>query len=216
MSDGFEMSPFATGLGVRDGHERRHQERRRRSRVAPDRRSGHRRRRRIRTLLFAAAALAVSGRPEFTPLEASVSVSLDAFHALRPELAYEDLIQEAAHAYGLSPDLIRAVMRTESSFDPFVVSPVGAQGLMQLMPALAAEMGVTDAFDPRQNIMGGAKYLRQLLDRHDGNLRLTLASYNAGPANVARYKGIPPFKETRNYVRKVTALIEEAAEDVTE
>jgi soluble lytic murein transglycosylase-like protein len=81
---------------------------------------------------------------------------------------------------------------------------------MQLMPALATELGVTDATDPRQNIMGGSLYLRQLLDAHRGNVRLALASYNAGPGNVAKYRAIPPFKETQNYVKKVTALLADA------
>lgn len=114
--------------------------------------------------------------------------------------------------HGVDAALIKAVMRTESAFNPFAESPAGAQGLMQLMPALAAEMGVADVFDPRQNIMGGAKYLRQLLDATSGNVPLALASYNAGPGNVARYKGIPPFRETRDYVKKITRLLA-AADD---
>ena len=130
------------------------------------------------------------------------------FIPLKPEEAYEDLIQEAAQTHELDPALIRAVMRTESEFNPAAVSPVGAMGLMQLMPALAEEMGVVDPLDPRDNVMGGAKYLRQLLTANRGNVPLTLASYNAGPGNVKRYKGIPPFKETRNYVRKITGLLE--------
>ena len=142
------------------------------------------------------------------PLTPSVSVEMGSFVPIRPEDAYEDLIQEAAGVYDLDPALIRAVMRTESAFNPVAVSPVGAMGLMQLMPALAREMGVVDPFDPRDNVMGGAKYLRQLLDAHDGNIRLTLASYNAGPGNVKRYRGIPPFRETRNYVRKITNLLD--------
>ena len=132
--------------------------------------------------------------------------------AVPPERAYDRLIREASEAHGVDAALIRAVMRTESSFDPFVVSPAGAQGLMQLMPTLAEEMGVTNAFDPRQNIMGGAKYLRQLLDATGGNVPLALASYNAGPGTVARYKGIPPFKETRDYVKKITALLADEEE----
>lgn len=143
--------------------------------------------------------------PELIP---SVSVEMGNFIPIRPENAYDELIKEAAGLHRLDPALIRAVMRTESAFNPAAVSPVGAMGLMQLMPALAEEMGVTDPFDPRDNIMGGAKYLRQLLDAHEGNIRLTLASYNAGPGNVKRYRGIPPFKETRNYVRKITELLE--------
>ena len=143
--------------------------------------------------------------PELIP---SVSVEMGNFIPIRPEDAYEELIKEAADLHKLDPALIRAVMRTESAFNPAAVSPVGAMGLMQLMPALAEEMGVADPFEPRDNIMGGAKYLRQLLDAHEGNIRLTLASYNAGPGNVRRYRGVPPFKETRNYVRKITELLE--------
>jgi soluble lytic murein transglycosylase-like protein len=94
-----------------------------------------------------------------------------------------------------------------------VVSPAGAQGLMQLMPALAEEMGVTDPFDPRQNIMAGAKYLRWLLDLNRGNIPLTLAGYNAGPTVVSKYKRVPPFKETQQYVKKITGFMEDARRD---
>lgn len=162
----------------------------------------------MRTLLFAAATLATPSQIlKLYPIHPSVSVSVDQFTVLRPDQVYDALIAEAAERYGLNPALIKAVMRTESAFDPLAVSPVGAQGLMQLMPALAEEMGVKNAFDPRENILGGAKYLRKLLDSTKGSLSLTLASYNAGPGNVARYRGIPPFKETRNYVKKITALL---------
>ena len=124
-----------------------------------------------------------------------------------PDEAYDDLIQEAADTYSLDPALIRAVMQTESSFNPTVVSRVGAQGLMQLMPALADELGVRDSFDPRDNIMGGARYLRELLDRFRGNVRLALASYNAGPTAVAKYGRVPPFRETQRYVKQIQNLI---------
>ena len=129
------------------------------------------------------------------------------FRAVPAQDAYDDLIKEAAATYGLNEHLIRAVMRAESAFNPMVVSPAGAQGLMQIMPELSAEFGVTDPFDPRQNILAGARYLRQLLDTNRGNLRLTLASYNAGPGNVAKYKGIPPFRETRKYVKRITGYL---------
>ena len=124
--------------------------------------------------------------------------------------AYDDIVGEAARLYHLDPHMIRAVMQAESGFNAMAVSPVGAIGLMQLMPAVAAELGVIDPLDPRQNIMGGSRYLRQLLDAHRGNVRLALASYNAGPGNVAKYGAIPPFKETQNYVKKVTALLADA------
>ena len=166
----------------------------------------------MRTLLFAAAAFATSHsvRTQTKPLHPGVSVSMDDFHAVRPERAYDEIIREAAAAYDLDPDLIRAVMRAESAFNPMVVSPAGAQGLMQLMPALADEMGVTDPFDPRQNVMAGAKYLRWLLDRNRGNIPLTLAGYNAGPTVVSKYRRVPPFKETQRYVKKITGFIQDA------
>jgi len=182
-----------------------------------------RRRRHLGGLLIAAAALStplVRNKPfqmtaRLMKSQAAgkpiADVAID-FHALRPDQAYEDLIREAAAKHDLDPNLIRAVMQTESAFNPHAVSRVGAQGLMQLMPGLSVELGVTDPFDPRQNIMAGARYLRQLLDAHRGNIRLTLASYNAGPGNVKRYKGVPPFRETRNYVRKITELLAEAEE----
>ena len=166
----------------------------------------------MRTMLLAAAALATthSVKSKTSPLQANVSVSMNDFRALQPERAYDDIIADAAAQYDLDPALIRAVMRAESAFNPMVVSPAGAQGLMQLMPALAEEMGVVDPFDPRQNIMGGARYLRWLLDHNRGNIPLTLAGYNAGPTIVAKYRKVPPFRETQNYVKKITGFIKES------
>ena len=114
------------------------------------------------------------------------------------------LVLAAASATGLPAALIDAVIRTESGYRPGARSRAGAMGLMQLMPGTAREVGVSDAFDARQNVMGGAKYLRKLYDRF-GNYRLAVAAYNAGPGNVQKYKGIPPFAETRAYVRTVMA-----------
>jgi soluble lytic murein transglycosylase-like protein len=142
--------------------------------------------------------------------EPNVEVSINSFDAVEARHAYDGIVDEAAAAYRLDPRMIKAVMQAESAFDAMAVSPVGALGLMQLMPDVATELGVTDPLDPRQNIMAGAKYLRQLLDANGGNVRLALASYNAGPGNVARYRAVPPFKETRDYVKKVTALLAES------
>ncbi|WP_319522919.1 lytic transglycosylase domain-containing protein [uncultured Desulfosarcina sp.] len=117
----------------------------------------------------------------------------------------QDGIRQAAATYNLPEKLIASVIQAESGFRPDAVSPAGAQGLMQLMPATARELGVTDPFDIHQNIDGGAKYLRQMMDRFDGDLKLALAAYNAGPGTVARYDGEVPYRETRDYVKRVLA-----------
>ncbi len=124
---------------------------------------------------------------------------------------YEPFVREAASAFSLDPALIRAVIQVESAFDPWAVSRAGAQGLMQLMPELSKEFGVVDPFDPRQNILAGAEYLKQLLDRFDGNMELALAGYNAGPTVVARYAAIPPFEQTRKYVKTIKAILRRVA-----
>ena len=122
----------------------------------------------------------------------------------------ESVIRPAADKYRLDPNLVAAVIWTESSGDPNAVSKKGAQGLMQLMPETARELGVQRVLDPAENIDGGSRYLRRMLDAHDGDLSLALAAYNAGPTAVARYGGIPPYPETQNYVDKVLRLFEEA------
>ena len=121
----------------------------------------------------------------------------------------EQHVRTAAERYGLPPQLIRAVIQAESNFDPAAVSRAGAQGLMQLMPATAEMLGVNNPFDISQNIDGGARYLRQMLDRFEGALPLALAAYNAGPGAVERHGGtVPPYRETTRYVDRVLRYAE--------
>ncbi len=119
-----------------------------------------------------------------------------------------DLIARSARTFNLEEALIKAVIRAESNYDPRAVSPKGAQGLMQLIPSTARAMQVNDPFDAAENIRGGSRYLRLMLDQFDGDLELALAAYNAGPGNVRRYGGVPPFPETQNYVRKVKEYLQ--------
>lgn len=117
------------------------------------------------------------------------------------------IFDEAAAKYNISVDLVKAVAKAESGFNPNAVSKAGAIGVMQLMPATARSLGVSNPYDARQNIMGGAKYLKENLDRFNGNVSLALAAYNAGPNSVQKYGGIPPYKETQNYVKTVTSYM---------
>lgn len=128
--------------------------------------------------------------------------------ALLPQ--WEPLITPLAKDHGLDPRLVAAVVWVESSGDPNAVSVKGARGLMQLMPATASALGVRDLLDPEDNLRGGVRYLRELLDRHQHNLRLALAAYNAGPSAVARHQGVPPYRETERYVRRILELYRQA------
>jgi hypothetical protein len=116
---------------------------------------------------------------------------------------FHNHIMQAAAIYDVDPALIQAIIMVESSFNPQAVSKKGAQGLMQLMPATAKSLGIHDSFDPGPNIDAGVRYFRRLLDRFEGDVHLSLAAYNAGPRHVRVYNGIPPFRETREYIEKV-------------
>jgi soluble lytic murein transglycosylase-like protein len=119
---------------------------------------------------------------------------------------YDKLIRRVARSQRLDPALLKAVIHVESDFNPYAVSRKGASGLMQLMPATAQRYGVRNLFDPVENLHGGARYLSELLQTYNNNQRLALAAYNAGETAVERYRGIPPYSETRNYVHKVLVL----------
>lgn len=149
-----------------------------------------------------------SGIDKFTQIS-SVSYDSSAFSTNKTYISsnssdgsYDTLIRASAERYGVDPALVKAIIHTESSFNPYARSPMGAKGLMQLMPGTARDMGVMNVWDPAQNIEGGVKYLAWLSQRFS-NRDHVIAAYNAGHVNVKRYGGVPPFKETKNYVRKV-------------
>jgi soluble lytic murein transglycosylase-like protein len=143
---------------------------------------------------------------------ASSSTSLSAASADRAPQAdaipvsYVNIINSACSRFGVDPSLVHAIVKVESDFNPFAISRKGAMGLMQLMPQTASVMQVRDSFSPHENIEGGVKYLRYLLDRYEGNLSLALAAYNAGETSVKKWGTIPPFKETQDYVKKVLQI----------
>jgi soluble lytic murein transglycosylase-like protein len=124
-------------------------------------------------------------------------------HGKRAERLFHPLILQAANRHKIDPDLVRAIIMAESSYNPKAISKKGARGLMQLMPRTAEALGIEDVFDPEHNINAGVKYFKQLLNQFNGDIKLALAAYNAGSGNVRRYQGIPPFKATKIYVKKV-------------
>ncbi len=150
-------------------------------------------------LFWAASPLGAAAEgPGAPPADGLISTDVQ-----RLEEKYSDLITRTAEIHDVDPALVKAIILAESEYRVDAVSPQGASGLMQLMPRTAAEFGVKNLFDPKHNVQGGVKYLRWLLDRFDGRVKPAVAAYNAGITNVKRYGGVPPFKETRRYVRKV-------------
>ncbi len=144
-----------------------------------------------------------------TSIEGSGQTTYGTGTSLGEPSQYDDLIKQAADEAGVPPALVKAVAKAESGFDPRSTSPVGAQGLMQLMPGTASGLGVTDPYDPLQSLRGGAKYLRQQLDRFGGDYSKAIAAYNAGPGAVQKYGGIPPYAETQAYVPRVMGYFQE-------
>ncbi|MBR2046378.1 MAG: lytic transglycosylase domain-containing protein [Agathobacter sp.] len=138
-------------------------------------------------------------------IEDSAETVMDVYNsgALKCSEELNTYFKEASAKYGVDVKLLKSIAYCESSFNPNDTSHSGAMGIMQLMPKTAEYLGVNNAYDPRENILGGAKYFSMMLDRYDGNTALALAAYNAGPGNVDKYGGIPPFEETQNYVPKV-------------
>ena len=127
--------------------------------------------------------------------------------AQAPGTGLEALVDRVAAKYGLDSDLLRAVVRVESDYDPLTVSSAGAMGLMQLMPETAKSLGVKNPFDPLDNLDGGARYLKSMIERYGGNIKLALAAYNAGPGAVDRHGGVPPYEETTSYLKKINRLL---------
>jgi soluble lytic murein transglycosylase-like protein len=150
-----------------------------------------------------------SAGAKLTPTSLRSTPAGSASAASLGEVPYASLIEAAARKAGVDPALVAAVVKAESGFNPQAKSGVGAKGLMQLMDATARGLGVTNSFDPAQNVEGGAKFLGSLLKQFNGDVRLALAGYNAGPGNVQKYGGVPPFEETQQYVPKVLGFYEQ-------
>lgn len=158
----------------------------------------------------AAKASSLAKQEDFSTVLGQAAQTYQAPEAVSPTVCPEDLnsiFEEAGAAFGVSVNLLKSIARAESGFDPTAVSHAGAVGIMQLMPQTAASLGVTNSYDPRENIMGGAKLISQLLEKYNGNTTLALAAYNAGSGNVEKYGGIPPFTETIHYINKVHAYL---------
>ncbi len=166
------------------------------------------------------APVQLPGLPEATPEAGSFAAMLQSQMAAQgspvdsaapnapamvPPAQIDALVNENAQSQEVDPALIKAIIANESGFNANATSNVGAQGLMQLMPGTASGLGVTDAYDPAQNVAGGTKYIKGLLDRFNGDVRLAVAAYNAGPGAVEKYGGVPPYAETQNYVQNVLA-----------
>jgi len=156
------------------------------------------------------------------PVEINIDESDNSNNKVRPSdqslkrlQRFEDLIEDASKEFGIDKNLIKSIIMTESAANHKAVSSAKAKGLMQLMDSTASDMGVRNSFDPKENITGGTKYIARMLRQYDGDLKLALAAYNAGPQNVQKYNGVPPFNETRNYITKVLGYLNHFNESET-
>jgi soluble lytic murein transglycosylase-like protein len=162
--------------------------------------------------LAAEAGVAPVSGAKLEPRFDTVTLSTPSLPAAPEVIDVERIIDDAAREHGVSPDLIRAIIETESEFDPLAVSSSGACGLMQLMPGTLSRFGVADCFDARENVAAGTRLLKLLLARYEGSVDLSVAAYNAGEGAVARHGGVPPYRQTRAYVRRVQAILITARE----
>ena len=145
-------------------------------------------------------------QPEETSLPQETKPLANTISSTNMPSAYLDIIQTACNRHGVDPALVHAVVKVESDFNPYALSKKGAMGLMQLMPQTAVDMNVQNSFSPNENVDGGVKYLRYLIDRYEGNLSLALAAYNSGETAVKKWGTIPPFKETQHYVQRILGM----------
>jgi soluble lytic murein transglycosylase-like protein len=155
-----------------------------------------------------------SSQPDPAPAPPLETASLATPSPAAPAKSTDQIVREASETQGVDSDFLHSVIRQESSGNTKAVSSAGARGLMQLMPGTAQKLGVTDSFSPEQNVHGGARYLRELLERYHGDAVKALAAYNAGPGAVDRYRGVPPYRETRLYVQRVVRDYNEKKEHV--
>ena len=167
--------------------------------IHPDRRTGK-----------LVRSVTVTPRPVAEQRVSEAPVAVTTAPKAPPSTGLDEAIEQIAAQVSLSSQVIHSVIKVESNYNPFAISPKGAQGLMQLIPSTARRFGVSNVFNPAENIQGGSKYLKYLLDLFGGNYALALAAYNAGEAAVARYGGVPPFPETQNYLILVLRQLQEA------